>query len=148
MVIIFIVIGLLLDRITKLWTLKTLANGNDIVIIKDFFSLQYVENRGAAFGIFQGKVVLLAIVTFFVIAGMIYYLYKEGANSRIMTISFSLIISGALGNLYDRVFYKYVVDFALLHYKEVYYFPNFNIADVLVVCGTILLAFYILKEGK
>jgi len=142
------VIGLLLDRITKLWTLKTLANSNDIVVIKDFFSLQYVENRGAAFGIFQGKVVLLSIVTIMVIMGMIYYLYKEGSNSRIMTISFSLIISGALGNLYDRVFYKYVVDFALLHYKEVYYFPNFNIADVLVVCGTILLAFYILKEGK
>jgi len=51
-----------------------------------------------------------------------------------------------LGNLYDRLFYKYVVDFVLLHYKEIYYFPTFNIADSLVVVGTVILAISIVKE--
>jgi signal peptidase II len=65
-----------------------------------------------------------------------------------MKISFGLIISGAIGNIYDRIVYEYVVDFILLHYKDVYYFPTFNIADMLVVFGTAILAIYILKEDS
>jgi len=53
-----------------------------------------------------------------------------------------------LGNLIDRILYKYVVDFIALHFKNIYYFPIFNIADVLVVTGTIVLAFCLLKEEK
>jgi signal peptidase II len=58
----------------------------------------------------------------------------------------ALIISGAVGNLIDRFVYRYVVDFIMLHYKDVYYFPTFNVADMLVVVGTFLLAICILKD--
>ncbi len=143
-----IILGLILDRITKLWALNELSKISGIVVIKNFFGFFYLENRGAAFGILQNKVVFLSIITFIVMLGIIYYLVKYKPTSKILRISLALIISGAIGNLIDRMFYKYVVDFITIHYKDIYYFPTFNIADVLVVTGTMLLAIYLIKEDK
>ncbi|MCH5138384.1 signal peptidase II [Clostridiaceae bacterium UIB06] len=148
MEILIIVLGLFLDRITKIWALNTLVKVPEIVLIKDFFSFSYLENRGAAFGIFQNKVFFLALTTFIIMAAVGYYLIKYKPNSKLLRISLSLILSGAIGNLIDRVGYKYVVDFIMFHYKEVYYFPTFNVADILVVVGTALLAIYLMKEEK
>ena len=146
MEVLIIFLGLVLDRLTKVWALTSLKNSNGVTLIKDFFSLEYLENRGAAFGILQNKLILLALVTLLVISGMIYYIIKYKPKSKFLRISFALIISGALGNLYDRIFYRYVVDFVLIHYKEVYYFPTFNVADMLVVVGTLVLAISIVKD--
>lgn len=146
MVLLIIFLGLIADRVTKLWALKALKDGSDVVIIKNIFSFSYLENRGAAFGILQNKVVFLAILTIAMTIAMIFYIYKFKPQSRLLKASLALIIAGAIGNLYDRIFYKYVVDFILLHYKDVYYFPTFNVADMLVVFGTIILAFCIIKE--
>lgn len=146
MEVLIIFLGLLLDRLTKVWAMGSLKEENGVVLIKDFFKLEYLENRGAAFGILQNKLLLLALVTLLIIAGMIYYIIKYKPKSKFLRISFAFIISGALGNLYDRVFYKYVVDFILVHYKEVYNFPTFNMADMLVVVGTVILAISIVKE--
>lgn len=143
-----IVLVLVLDRITKLWALNVLTKVPEIVVIKNFLSFSYLENRGAAFGILQNKVLLLVIITFVVIIGVIYYFIKYKPSSRILNISLSLIIGGALGNLFDRIFYKYVVDFILVHYNNIYYFPTFNVADMMVVIGTFLLAFYLIKEDE
>ena len=148
MEILIILLGLIIDRITKVWALKSLAHTDGIVVIKNIFSFSYLENRGAAFGIFQNKVIALSIVTFIVTVAMIYYLFKYKPSSKLTRISLSLIIGGALGNLIDRLVYRFVVDFILLHYKDVYEFPTFNVADMLVVCGTILLAICIIKGDK
>ncbi|KEH94731.1 signal peptidase II [Clostridium massiliodielmoense] len=148
MEILIIIVGIILDRITKLWALKQLSNGCEIEVIKNFFSFNYLENRGAAFGIFQGKTALLVSVTLVVMIGVIYYFIKYKPTSKFIRLGIALIVSGALGNLYDRIFYKYVVDFILIHYKNVYYYPTFNIADILVVVGTIMLAIFLLREGK
>lgn len=143
-----IILGLILDRITKLWAINQLSRVSEIVVIKNFFSFFYVENRGAAFGIFQNKVGFLTLITLAVMLAIIYYFIKYKPSSKILKISLALIISGAIGNLIDRIYYKYVVDFLTLHYKEIYYFPTFNIADTLVVSGTILLAIYFVREDK
>jgi signal peptidase II len=148
MELIIIIVGLILDRITKLWAMNRLLGKEDIVIIKNIFSFSYVENRGAAFGILQGKVSILAIVTILAILGMAYFLIKYRPDSILCRVSIAMILSGAIGNFIDRVWYKYVVDFIMFHYKEVYYFPNFNIADTLVVVGTGLLSLYIIKDVK
>jgi signal peptidase II len=148
MEILIIIIGLILDRFTKLWAVKALKGQNDFIIIKDFFDFSYVENRGAAFGIFQNRVIILSIVTLIVISGMIFYLIKHRNDSILFKISLALIIGGAIGNLIDRMYYKYVVDFIMFHYKDIYYFPNFNVADMMVVVGTALLALYIIKDVK
>lgn len=73
---------------------------------------------------------------------------KHRLKSIVVRVSLSLIISGALGNLIDRLIYGYVVDFISVHFKNIYYFPIFNVADVFVVVGTMLLLFYLLKEEK
>ena len=146
MEILIIFIGFIIDRITKVWALNRLAAGSDIVVLKNLFSFSYLENRGAAFGIFQNKVLILSILTSVVIMGMIYYLVKYKPASKLLRYSLALIISGAIGNLVDRFVYKYVVDFILLHYKDVYYFATFNVADMLVVSGTFLLSICILKD--
>lgn len=148
MEIIVIVIGLIIDRITKVWAVKSLSVKGDIVIIKDIFGFSYLENRGAAFGIFQNKVSILSFVTLIIICIIIFYIIKYRPKNIFLKISLSLIIGGALGNLIDRIFYKYVVDFILFHYKNVYYFPTFNVADMMVVVGTFILAIYILKEDS
>lgn len=145
---IIIIIGLILDRLSKVWTLKYLAKIQQINVIHNFFSLFYLENKGAAFGIFQNKVIILSIVTFVILIGIVIYLVKYKPKNKLLRFSLSLIIAGAIGNLIDRLVYGFVVDFILLHYKDVYSFAVFNVADTFVVVGTFLLAIYILKEGK
>lgn len=146
MEVVIIFLGLLFDRLTKIWALNSLKDTDGVILIKDFFKLEYLENKGAAFGIMQNKVIFLSLVTFLIVAGMTYYIIKYKPKSKFLRVSIAMIISGALGNLYDRLFYKYVVDFILVHYKDVYYFPTFNIADSLVVVGTLILAISIVKD--
>jgi signal peptidase II len=145
---VIIAIGLILDRVSKIWAQNFLTVNGDVVILNNIFSFSYLENRGAAFGIFQNKQNILAIVTLFVLCFIIFYLVKYRPRSIILRISLSLIICGAIGNLVDRVTKKYVVDFILFHYKDVYYFPTFNVADMMVVIGTFSMALYLIKEDK
>ena len=148
MEIIIIVLVNIIDRLSKIWASKTLKDYNDIVIIKNIFSLSYLENRGAAWGIFQGKTIFLLCITIVIIIGIIYFIFKYKPKNKLMRISLSLIIGGALGNMYDRLVHKYVVDFIYFHYKDVYSFPTFNVADMSVVVGTILLALYLIKDDN
>ena len=147
MIYIIIIIGLVLDRITKLWAVNSLMGQKDITIIKDFFDLSYLENRGAAFGIFQGKAYLLAAVTLVILVFLFVNYLRSKNKTKIFTWSTGLIISGAVGNLIDRLTLGYVVDFVTLHYKNSYYFPSFNVADMCITFGTGLLILYILKEA-
>ncbi|WP_097025788.1 signal peptidase II [Clostridium peptidivorans] len=148
MEVIIIILGVILDRVTKIWAVKELSMGKDLIIIKDFFQFSYLENTGAAFGIFRDKTIFLAIITFIITIGVLFYLFKYKPQSLILRLSLAFIISGAIGNLIDRAYYKYVVDFILIHYKDMYYFPTFNVADIFVTIGTALLALYVIKEEK
>lgn len=140
-----IIIGFIADRLTKIWAV-TLKTGEGIEVIKNFFTFEYLENRGAAFGILMNKQTFLSIFTIIIILGLIFYLFKYRPKTTILKVSLSMIISGALGNLYDRLIQNYVIDFIMVHYKDVYYFPTFNVADILVVVGTALLALCVIKE--
>ena len=143
-----IIIGIILDRITKLWGINLLKKADGISVIKGYFDFVYLENKGAAWGIMKDRTTLLSIITIIVLAAIIYYRIKTGTKSKLFRISFSLIVAGAVGNLFDRIYYRYVVDFISFHYKNVYYFPVFNVADMMVVCGTFLLALWVLKDGR
>lgn len=137
MYIIMILIGLGLiavDQFTKIWATNVLSNGNDIVILKNIFHLHYVRNEGAAFGMLGGKQVFLIIFTSVIIVGMLYYYHKlpQTTWGKVSRVSFMMIISGAIGNLIDRIWLNYVRDF--LYFKLID-FPVFNVADILVVVG-------------
>lgn len=143
-----IIVGFILDRLSKIWVLNSLVD-NPITVIKDFFYLEFLENKGASFGILQGKTLFLTIMTSIVAIILVYVLKKY--NNKFIRTTLALILGGALGNLYDRVSRDgKVVDFLEFHFGS-YVFPSFNVADMLVVVGTILLAIYVLffyKEEK
>ncbi len=146
MIYLIFILGLALDYGTKIWAINALKGQTDIEIIKGFFTLSYLENKGAAFGIFQGRVYLLAIVTIVVMGFLFYHYLREKTPSKLFIFSHGLILTGAFGNLIDRLRYGYVVDFITWHWREAYYFPTFNMADVFVTVGTGLLIIYIFKE--
>lgn len=141
---IFIVILVLLDQVSKVFMQNFLEYGNSVAILDGVFHLTYVENRGAAFGLFENMQVFFIIVAVIVtIVGLVYIHKSE--TSKLAKISICLIIAGAIGNLIDRVKMGYVVDFFDFRFIWNYVF---NIADVFVVIGTLLLCIYLLKSGK
>ncbi|MEG0132630.1 MAG: signal peptidase II [Clostridium sp.] len=144
--IIIVVLGLIVDRVTKWWALSSLKGTDGITVIKNFFTFDYLENRGAAFGMLQNKQWLFILITIAVVSGMIYYLIKYKPKYKLVSISIAMVVAGAIGNLIDRIAYKFVVDFIMVHYKDIYYFPTFNVADMLVCVGTFFLLICILKD--
>ena len=146
--ILIIILGFIADRITKIWATHTLLGGKDIEIISGFFTLSYLENEGAAFGIFEGNFILLYVIAGLFTIVMLAYLILKKQKSTLMQFSFGLVLAGAIGNMYDRIMQKYVVDFIQWHYLDKYYFPTFNIADTCVSIGTVFLVIYFLKEEK
>ena len=142
-----IILVIITDQITKYLALG-LKKGS-VSIVDKYLNLIYVENRGAAFGILQGKKFFLTFVTLIVILAMSFYLYK-GYNkfSLITKIGLSLLIGGAIGNLLDRIIRNYVIDFISVTFPNGYDFPVFNVADICVVVGTlfIIIAFFKTKD--
>lgn len=137
----------LADQLIKLWVLGALPGAPSVTLIPGFLQLTYVENRGAAFGIFQGRVGLLSIVTLAVIAAAVWLLVRGKIRHKLAMWSVGLIIAGGLGNLIDRIFRTFVVDY--LDVSPLFRFPVFNFADCCVVVGTILLAVWLLfLEGR
>ena len=128
------VIVLLIDQV-----LKGIISGADTykTIINDFFYIDYSSNTGAAFSILSGHNIIL-IVTTIIICIFLYHIMYSYKDNRLNDISFGLIYGGILGNLLDRMFVGYVRDFISFKIGN-YYFPIFNIADMAIVIGVILL---------
>ncbi len=146
--VLIIIGGFILDRLSKAWVMDSIV-GNPITVVKDFFYIRHLGNEGASFGILQGKTIFLIVLTSIVALALVYALIKY--KDKFLRATLSLILGGAMGNLFDRIFNKgSVIDFLEFHFGS-YVFPTFNIADTLVVIGTIMLAIYILfiyKEYK
>lgn len=139
---ILILIAILaVDILTKIFAVKSLLPIKTVPLWKDVFHLTYVENRGAAFGVFQNGRVFFIVVTVLVIAFGIFALYKYYKNSKLPKIAITFIIAGATGNLIDRIFRGFVVDF--LDFRLIN-FPVFNVADIFVVIGAVLFAIFII----
>lgn len=136
--IIVTVVLVVLDQFTKYLAAANLKNGNSIFIIKDVFQLQYLENRGAAFGMFQGGKVMFIIITVFLVAVMAYIYWHCPMTKRYLWIRIIImfLMAGAFGNLIDRIRLDYVIDF---FYFELINFPIFNVADIYVSCSVVVL---------
>ncbi|MBQ7916405.1 MAG: signal peptidase II [Firmicutes bacterium] len=132
------------DQLIKLWALETLADGTIIDVLPGVFRFAYVENRGAAFGIFQGKTMLLAIVSVAVIIALVYF-YKYIEDQKgvwMLRTAYIMVVAGAIGNQIDRIFRTFVVDMFEFYWFS---FPVFNLADCFITVGGIaivLLAFF------
>lgn len=136
-----------LDQYSKSLVVSYIDEFAQIPIIKGFFSLTYVRNTGAGFSIMEGQQMILILITLVAIAYFSYSLYKAKNKETLKIISLILIISGALGNLIDRISYNYVIDFfdfVIFGYD----FPVFNVADSLLCIGVGLLVIDVLLENK
>ena len=135
----------IIDQVVKIIIDKSLPLNKSVEIINHFFSLTYVRNDGAAFSILSGNIFFLIIIALFALYIIYKYFIKGKELTNINIIIYTLIISGIIGNLIDRIIRGYVIDyFDFTIFK--YHFAIFNIADIYIVIGCILLILYTLKE--
>jgi signal peptidase II len=143
----------LLDRITKLWIVSHIKSGQAIVIIPRVFRLTHVLNTGAAFSMFEGSasqsLVRNLLIGFSVVAVVVVLalIWKMGRSITLTSVALALILGGAVGNLYDRVRFSYVVDFLEVHIVH-YHWPDFNVADSAIVVGACLLLLEMLRPQR
>lgn len=134
-IIITVLSALILDRITKLLAVKYLAGEASIPVIKGVLQLTYVRNTGAAFSIFSGSTRTLALFTVAVCFLLIIFMVsqkKKNPQKKLYIISLAMILGGALGNMFDRFAYGYVVDFVDFILIN---FAVFNVADIFITVG-------------
>ena len=139
MMLIFTLIILIVDIVSKLIVKHYLSLGS-ISIINNFLNLTYVENTGAAWSIFDNNRYIVLVLSGMIIIGIIYYIFKEKPTRLISKIAYSLVLGGALGNFINRLYYGYVIDFIDVKIFG-YNYPIFNMADIFIVVGVILLIY-------
>lgn len=126
-----------IDRVTK-FVIQISTGSLPVPVISDFFTLTFVKNPGVAFGWFPDwrlPPILMAMVMITIIS---YYSFQLSPREKLTRWALALLVGGAIGNLYDRVAYGYVVDFFLFHFGSID-FPVFNVADVAIDVGVLLL---------
>lgn len=137
----------LIDQITKIIISNNINLNGSVTVIKNFFSLTYVKNTGAAFGFFSGKTLLITIISIFIFIYLLMELIKNKSNIKIINLSFSFILGGLVGNLYDRIVLGYVRDFMdfTIFNKG---FAIFNIGDIFIVVGCFVFIIGALLEAR
>jgi len=139
--VIIVVLTIILDQVTKIIAQNNLKNGADITAIPEILSFSYVENRGAAFGIFSNNRWVFMVFSTIAIIAMLYFLATKKNLHILLVISLSMLVGGGIGNMIDRIARGYVVDFFRFLFVK---FAVFNVADCFVTVGALILAVYLL----
>jgi signal peptidase II len=138
LILFIILVGI--DQASKFWVRTNLmgVGKKPIIIIPDVLNLQFHSNTGAVWGIFNDKVIYLALFTFVVLSGIVFLYFKipNSKKHKVLKTIAVFIMAGAVGNLIDRIFLGYVTDFI---YFEIINFPLFNFADSCLTVSSILL---------
>lgn len=138
-------IVLVVDQLSKALVLTFLAPGAphaEVVIVPGLLRLYYVENTGAAFGLFQGKNPLLAFLAFGVVVALVVW-FRELVRFWLGALALGLQLGGAVGNLIDRFRHGFVVDFI-----DFSFWPTFNVADSVITIGVLMLLYVLLRQGQ
>ena len=142
-VLIFVLFAI--DQYTKRLAVIHLKDGKDFVLIKNILSFSYLENTGAAWGVLSGKITLFAVFTCILILVIVWVMLRleriAGIKYRMLQFDMAILLSGAVGNLADRLINGYVVDFIKTDFIN---FPVFNIADCYVTLSMIILIIFLL----
>ena len=152
-VLLIAVLVIVLDRVTKIWVTNHIWVGQAIVVWPHVFRITHLLNTGAAFSLFENfrspTLVRNTLVAFsvFAVGVVLVLIWKMGRQLNATTIALALILGGAIGNMYDRIRYAYVVDFIEIHIVH-YHWPDFNVADSAIVIGACLLLLEMLRPQK
>jgi len=145
----FFVINSILITIDQIFKYYILINKENLPnnIINGVLNFTYCENRGIAFGIGQGGAKIFALMTLLmIIVALIYIAFKFNKLKDLTVFGIALVISGGIGNLIDRLFRGYVIDY--IDFSEIVDFPIFNFADICIVVGVIIIGIsYLKNEG-
>lgn len=145
----FFVINIILITIDQIFKYYILINKENLPnnIINGVLNFTYCENRGIAFGIGQGGAKIFALMTLLmIIVALIYIAFKFNKLKGLTVFGIALVISGGIGNLIDRLFRGYVIDY--IDFSEIVDFPIFNFADICIVMGVIIIGIsYLKNEG-
>jgi signal peptidase II len=144
---------IVVDQWTKYLIHSRFRWGESVGVIQNLFALTYVRNTGAAFGLLHRApswfrdpfFILVPVVALFVI---LFILMTLPPDQKKAVVGLSLVFGGAIGNLIDRLRFGYVIDFLDFHWKEVYHWPAFNVADSSIVVGVGLMFLLSLFQGK
>ncbi|MCB1583884.1 MAG: signal peptidase II [Marinicella sp.] len=139
------------------WTKNTASSSLELYVpnkMTEFFNLTLMHNKGVAFSLLAEQSgwqrYFLSVVAILIVIWLLYWLFKNRYSQKLQNVALVLVIGGALGNVYDRIVFGYVVDFIELHYQG-YYWPAFNLADSAICLGAFLLiidAFKNKESGK
>ncbi len=142
-----VILLVVLDQLTKYLTIAKLKGQQAFVIIENIFEFRYVENRGAAFGIFQGAIPYFIITTLILLAIIVFAYIRLPQTKKMLPLRVLcvLIAAGGIGNLIDRIFRGFVVD--MIYFKLID-FPVFNVADCYVTVAEILLIILVIFYYK
>lgn len=144
---VFLIVALLvviLDQLSKLWIN---ANRPQIELLPGFLDLVYVENTGAIFGFFHSHTEVFIALGIAGVTAILVFLRYFPPVTTMGVVSFALILSGAVGNLIDRIRFGYVIDFVNIHVQELFYWPAFNVADTALTVGILALIYYFYRSG-
>lgn len=140
------IILIVIDIVIKLIISNNLILNQSISVINNFFYITYVKNTGVAWSILSGKINLIIVITLAIIMLLIIYIFNKKSYSVLEIISYSMLLSGSIGNLIDRIIYGYVIDY--LNFNILGYdYPIFNFADICIVIGIILILIFGGKDG-
>ncbi len=140
-----------LDQVSKIAVLKSLRVYESVPVIKGFFNMVHVRNRGMAFGFLNRPDMdfgfwILVSATILAVILLLFWFYRMEDESNWMTLGLSLILGGALGNLIDRVRLHEVIDF-LDFYVGAYHWPAFNVADAAITVGAFMVGLCLFFES-
>lgn len=141
---------LILDQATKIYIDRVMELYSSIVVVQDYFSITHVRNKGAAFSFLSDatyRLPILTLISIIAIVAIVIFFRKLREDQKFTALSLSLIFSGALGNLIDRLRLGEVIDFLLVHWRE-HYWPAFNVADSAICVGVLLLVIDMFIEEK
>ncbi|UUX34515.1 signal peptidase II [Fundicoccus culcitae] len=136
----------LLDQFLKNWVVDNLALFESMPGINGIFDFYHIRNDGAGWGLFSGQMWLFYLVTIIMMIYIVYLIYKNRHKGYVISIGLGLLLGGTIGNFIDRIRYGYVVDMFRLLFIN---FPIFNIADIALTVGVIVIILAILfhKDG-
>lgn len=133
------------DQVVKMWTVNNFSLHEGMEFMKGIVSILYVRNTGAAWGMFEGRMVFFYLITIVAVGTLLYLMFKEKGKSKLLLTAYSLILAGAVGNFIDRIRLGYVVDMFKFEFID---FPIFNVADICLTIGVIFLFYFVIFKEQ